>query len=72
MEQIFQQNDDFRSGETMQDYAIFLEDSDRGNLLCSRDIPIGLLNLITYIQISLLDKIFDRSDTAWDDGCQLF
>ena len=29
-----------------------------GNLLCSQILSIGLLNLITYIQISLLDKKF--------------
>ena len=28
------------------------------NLLCSQILSIGLLNLITYIQISLLDKKF--------------
>lgn len=30
----------------------------KGNLLCSQILSIGLLNLITYIQISLLDKKF--------------
>ena len=29
-----------------------------GNLLCSQILSIGLLNIITYIQISLLDKKF--------------
>lgn len=30
----------------------------KGNLLCSQILSIGLLNVITYIQISLLDKKF--------------
>ena len=30
----------------------------KGNLLCSQILSIGLLNIITYIQISLLDKKF--------------
>ena len=30
----------------------------KGNLLCSQLLSIGLLNVITYIQISLLDKKF--------------
>ena len=33
----------------------------KGNLLCSQILSIGLLNLITYIQISLLDKKFHDS-----------
>ena len=28
----------------------------KGNLLCSQILSIGLLNVITYIQISLLDQ----------------
>ena len=32
--------------------------SEKGNLLCSQILSIGLLNIITYIQISLLDKKF--------------
>ena len=40
----------------------------KGNLLCSQILSIGLLNIITYIQISLLDKISRSADFAGDDA----
>ena len=40
------------------DLQRFGSDTEKGNLLCSQILSIGLLNLITYIQISLLDKNF--------------
>ena len=36
----------------------------KGNLLCSQILSIGLLNIITYIQISLLDKKFHAAVSA--------